>query len=89
MPKPPLTDEDRRIGRALGAALGARRDELDVTAEQVANDAGLPLDTLRRIEQGRVANPGLFTAAAVAERLGIHLGDLARDARAQGRGAKP
>lgn len=89
MPKQPLTEEERRIGRALGAALGSRREELDVTAEQIANDAGLPLDTLRRIEQGRVANPGLFTVAVVAERLGIHLGDLARDARAEGRGANP
>ena len=43
--------------------------------------ANVPLDTLRRIEQGRVANPGVFTIAAIAAALGVSLGRLVSSRR--------
>lgn len=85
MTRPALSDEARRYGAALGTALGDRRRERDKTAEEVAKDAGLSVDTLRQIERGRIANPGLFTVAAVAAHLEMDLDDLARDAIAAGR----
>ncbi len=38
---------------------------------QVALDAGISVETLRKIETGRIATPAFFTISAVAEVLGI------------------
>lgn len=43
----------------------------------VAADAGIPVETLRKIETGRIATPAFCTVAAVAQAL-----DLAIDALA-------
>jgi transcriptional regulator with XRE-family HTH domain len=85
MPRPPLTDSARRAGAVLGAAIGGKRRELSLSAEELAADAGLHVDTLRQIERGRVANPGVFTVAAVANQLGLTLDDLTREAATAGK----
>ena len=36
----------------------------------------LSVDTVRRIERGVVANPGIFTVSAIASELGLSLDDL-------------
>ena len=45
---------------------------------QVALDAGISVETLRKIETGRIATPAFFTISAVAEVLGISLDTIAR-----------
>lgn len=44
---------------------------------QVALDAGISVETLRKIETGRIATPAFFTITAVAHVLDISLDDIA------------
>jgi transcriptional regulator with XRE-family HTH domain len=44
----------------------------------VAAAAGVPVETLRKIESGRVPTPAFFTVAALAGALGLDLDDVAR-----------
>lgn len=43
----------------------------------VALDAGISVETLRKIETGRIATPAFFTIAAVARVLDLSLDDVA------------
>ena len=43
----------------------------------VAAVAGVPVETLRKIESGRIPTPAFFTVAALAAALGIPLAELA------------
>lgn len=70
----PLTPADAERGRRLGALLRearAGRSMLDV-----ALDAGVSPETLRKIETGRVATPAFPTIAAIADVLGLSLDDV-------------
>lgn len=75
MVRTPLTDDERArgllLGRALQQARGAR------SAAAVALQAGISLDTLRKIERGAIAAPSFFTLAALARVLGLSLDELA------------
>jgi hypothetical protein len=75
MVRPPLSPEERargeRLGRLLREARGAR------TMPEVAAASGIPVETLRKIEAGRVATPAFFTVAALAGAVGLPLADLA------------
>ena len=73
MPRTPTSDAERLRGEALGRAIRAARQEANKTSERVAVEADVSVDTLRRIEQGRIANPGVFTVAAIAGGLGTPL----------------
>jgi len=64
------TDHEWRRGADLGRALQAERTSKKKSQGQIADSADVPVDTLRRIEQGKVANPGVFTIAAIASALG-------------------
>lgn len=43
----------------------------------VARRAGISVETLRKIESGRVPTPAFFTVAALAQALGVPLATLA------------
>ena len=45
----------------------------------VAAAAGVPVETLRKIETGRIATPAFFTVAALARALDIGIDTLAAD----------
>jgi transcriptional regulator with XRE-family HTH domain len=75
MVRPPLTPLDRERGRLLGAALREARGHRSLG--EVAQAAGVPLETLRKIESGRVPTPAFVTVAALAGALGLPLDDLA------------
>jgi transcriptional regulator with XRE-family HTH domain len=77
MVRTPLTDEQRERGRALGQVLRAARGRRSAAA--VAHEAGISLDTLRKIERGAIAAPAFFTVAALARVLDLDLATLARD----------
>ncbi len=45
---------------------------------EVAARSGIPAETLRKIETGRIATPAFFTVAALAGALGLSLEEIAR-----------
>lgn len=77
MVRTPLTEEQRDRGKALGQVLRAARGPRSAAA--VAHEAGISLDTLRKIERGAIAAPAFFTVAALAQVLDLDLAALARD----------
>jgi DNA-binding phage protein len=79
-----LTAEDRERGQRLGALLRearAARSMVDIAAR-----SGVPVETLRKIESGRIPTPAFFTVAALAATLGLRLEDVATGCAAAGRG---
>ena len=44
---------------------------------EVAAASHVPVETLRKIEAGRVPTPAFFTIAAIAAAVGVRLADLA------------
>jgi transcriptional regulator with XRE-family HTH domain len=75
MVRPPLSPEERERGRLLGTALRDARGARSMV--DVAAAAGVPVETLRKIESGRVPTPAFFTVAALATAVGLSLDDLA------------
>ena len=78
-----LTAEERARGQRLGALLRqarAGRSMVDVAAQ-----AGVPVETLRKTEAGRIPTPAFFTVAALADALGLELSHLAADAKGSDR----
>ena len=75
MVRPPLSPQERARGERLGALLRAARGPRSMT--EVAAAAGVPVETLRKIETGRIPTPAFFTVVALAEAVGISLGHLA------------
>jgi len=75
MVRPILSPAERERGRRLGATLRearGRRSMVDVAAQ-----SGVPVETLRKIETGRIATPAFFTVAALARTLDLDLATLA------------
>jgi transcriptional regulator with XRE-family HTH domain len=76
MVRPPLSPEERargeRLGRLLREARGGR------SMAEVAAASGVPTETLRKIETGRIATPAFFTVAALAAALAIPLDQVVR-----------
>ncbi|WP_327007554.1 helix-turn-helix transcriptional regulator [Dactylosporangium sp. NBC_01737] len=69
-------DEDREHGRRLGAALAARRAERACSAPDLAQASSVAIDTVRSLENGRVAVPAFLTVARLAGALGLSLDEL-------------
>ncbi len=74
MVRVPLTDEERERGERLGVALRAARAGRSMV--DVAAEAGISVETLRKIETGRIPTPAFFTVAAIADAVGLPLDDL-------------
>jgi DNA-binding phage protein len=77
MVRPILSPAERARGRRLGEALRRARGERSMV--DVAAAAGIPVETLRKIETGRIATPAFFTVVAVGSALGIDIAALAAD----------
>ncbi len=45
----------------------------------IAANAGIPVETLRKIETGRIATPAFFTVAALAQALDLAIDALAAE----------
>lgn len=75
MVRPPLTELERARGERLGALLRQARGGRSMA--DVAAAAGVPVETLRKIESGRTPTPAFFTVAALAAVLGTSLEELA------------
>jgi transcriptional regulator with XRE-family HTH domain len=81
MVRVPLTDSERERGERLGRLLRQARGGRSMV--EVAAVAGISVETLRKIETGRVPTPAFFTVAAVAGAVGLSLDDLLADTEAR------
>jgi transcriptional regulator with XRE-family HTH domain len=77
MVRPILSPAERDRGRRLGAALRQARGDRSMVDVAVA--AGIPVETLRKIETGRIATPAFFTVAALGSALELDLASLVAD----------
>lgn len=76
MVREPLSDIERDRGARLGRLLRDRRGARSMV--EVAAAADISVETLRKIEGGRIPTPAFFTVAAVARVLGVSLDELDR-----------
>ncbi|MGH3245659.1 MAG: helix-turn-helix transcriptional regulator [Trebonia sp.] len=74
MVRPPLSPRERARGERLGRVLREARGSRSMT--EVAAASGVPVETLRKIETGRIATPAFFTVAALAASVGLTLEDV-------------
>jgi transcriptional regulator with XRE-family HTH domain len=74
MVRVPLTNEERERGERLGQALRAARAGRSMV--DVAAEAGISVETLRKIETGRIPTPTFFTVTAIADAVGLPLDEL-------------
>jgi transcriptional regulator with XRE-family HTH domain len=74
MVRPPLSPEERARGERLGMLLREARGSRSMT--EIAAASGIPVETLRKIETGRIATPAFFTVAALATSVGLSLEDV-------------
>ncbi len=74
MVRDPLQPWEIERGRRLGAALRQARGSASLG--EVAAAAGISVETLRKIETGRIPTPAFFTVAALADVLGLSLDGL-------------
>jgi transcriptional regulator with XRE-family HTH domain len=77
MVRPPLSQHDRARGEKLGTLLREARGSRSMA--EIAAASGVPAETLRKIETGRIATPAFFTVAALARALGLTLEDVVRE----------
>ena len=73
----PLQQWEIERGRRLGAVIRRARGSASLGA--VAGAAGVSVETLRKIETGRIPTPAFFIVAALADVLGLSLDDLAAE----------
>jgi transcriptional regulator with XRE-family HTH domain len=76
MVRPPLSHYEHARGARLGTLLREARGTRSMA--EIAAVSGVPAETLRKIETGRIATPAFFTVAALAASLGLALEDLVR-----------
>ena len=74
MVRVPLTTSERERGERLGEVL--RRARADRSIVDVAAEAGISPETLRKIERGRIPTPAFFTVVAIADALDIAVDGL-------------
>lgn len=77
MVRPMLTPDERDRGCRLGAALRSARGGRSMT--EVAAESGVSVETLRKIESGRIPTPAYFTVVALAGALHLSLEALTAD----------
>jgi transcriptional regulator with XRE-family HTH domain len=82
MVRDPLKPWEIERGRRLGTVLRQARGS--ATLGEVAAAAGISVETLRKIETGRIPTPAFFTVAVLADVLGLSLDDLSAEFAATG-----
>ncbi len=74
MVRPPLSEQDRERGLRLGEILRTARGDRSMV--EVAAQAGISVETLRKIETGRIPTPAFFTVVAIARAVDVSLDAL-------------
>jgi transcriptional regulator with XRE-family HTH domain len=77
MVRAPLSPEQLAAGRRLGETL--RRSRGTRPLNEVAAQAGISPETLRKIETGRLPSPAFGVVAALASAMNLSLDDLAAE----------
>ncbi|WP_025274620.1 helix-turn-helix domain-containing protein [Haloglycomyces albus] len=77
MIRPELTPQERRQGKILGRSLKTARGERRL--DDVAYEAEISPETLRKIENGRILSPNFFSIARLCRALGVSLDELAAE----------
>ena len=83
MARKPLTAEERAFGTELGRVIAERRREAQMTGQALADGARLSVDGLRKLETGRVFDPGFRTVLRLAQSLGVSLDQLVEQVTAR------
>ncbi|MET8649321.1 helix-turn-helix transcriptional regulator [Nocardia aurea] len=78
----PLTPAQIEAGRRLGGRLRAARADRELS--EVAAEAGISPETLRKIETGRLPSPAFGTVVALSQVLDLPLQELADTWRSAG-----
>jgi transcriptional regulator with XRE-family HTH domain len=86
MVRPPLSTQEHERGVRLGMLLREARGTHSMA--EIAAVSGVPAETLRKIETGRIATPAFFTVAALAVALGLPLEDIAKHCSGSGQDAE-
>jgi len=76
MVRPPLSHYEHARGERPGTPPREARGPRSMA--EIAAVSGVPAETLRKIETGRIATPAFFTVAALAAALNLALEDLVR-----------
>lgn len=76
MARSAVSDSDRVYGQRLGAYFRELRVQRGRSAQQVAEAAGLSVDTVRSIETGRIKSPSFVTVARIAAALDVGLDEV-------------
>jgi len=76
MVRPPLSHREHARGEKLGMLLRQARGPRSMA--EIAAISGVPAETLRKIETGRIATPAFFTVAALAAALDLGMDEIAR-----------
>lgn len=76
MVRTPLTGPERERGERLGRLL--REARADRSMVEIAAAAGISVETLRKIERGRIPTPTFFTVAAIAAAVDLSLDAVCR-----------
>jgi transcriptional regulator with XRE-family HTH domain len=87
MVRPPLSPQEHARGERLGVLLREARGPRSMA--EIAAVSGVPAETLRKIETGRIATPAFFTVAALAATLGLPLEEIARHCAMPGQEPAP
>jgi transcriptional regulator with XRE-family HTH domain len=74
MVRPPLSHLEHARGERLGLLLREARGRRSMA--EIAARSGVPAETLRKIETGRIATPAFFTVATLAAALGLSLEEI-------------
>ncbi len=67
--------KNKKLIKAIGVRIRSIRIELDLSQEQLANEADIPLSQIGRIERGET-NPTISTLFVIAEALNVSLINL-------------
>jgi len=63
---------------AIGEVLATARNRIRMTAKELAARTNVSESSIRKIEGGKIPNPGLFTVAALAIELRVDLSEALR-----------
>ncbi len=72
----PVSRADREHGRRLGQLIAAGRRDRQQSAPDLAQESRVAIDTVRSLENGRVATPTFLTIARLADVLGMSLDEM-------------
>ncbi len=77
MARPPVDERQRARAQRLGRVLARARKQQSLSQVQLALSAEVSVDTLRSVEQHRIAAPSFFLVAALVGPLDLSLDELA------------